>query len=171
MYRGLARRRFEPSIAVALSEGERTAVQQAAGQPSGPPVYFDPMLYPPPGSKRIDGTDQVNVAGAGVAAQLPGCTIQLDKGQIGVIDQIELFVDNPALITRAVWQIRVNGNPVPGFSALTMLFRAAASLARDFTAQRIQLPAGAKVEVFVTNVDGAARVFGAQLVGWQYRGV
>lgn len=158
---------FAAGVAVAPSPAEQRADQAAAGPLNE--VAFDAELYPPAGSRALILSDQQNIAGAGTVAALPGLSTRLDPGFGAVIRQMQIMADSPTLTTRALWRILVDGVPVPGVGAVTMLWRAASSLALSFDTLRVRVPAGAQIDVSVTNVDGVPRVFGAQLVGWTFK--
>jgi hypothetical protein len=135
----------------------------------GKTIEFPPELYPPENSKTILLTDVVtNLVGVGTIASPAGLALTLDTGEQGVIRGLEIFADNPTLTTSALWRIRVNGNPVQGLGNVTMIFRVASSLARDFDNLRVVIPPGGSVGVDIVNQDGAARTFGAQLIGWRW---
>lgn len=164
----IARSRFSPALALDLGPAERAAAATAQDASAAGSAAFPPHLYPPRGSRAIMGQDQLNVAGAGVAAILPGTAIVLDAGHIGVIDQIVIFADSPTLATRARWAILVNGVPAPGLGAISDIFALSSSQRLAFDKLGLMVGPGGRIEVAVTNLDGVGRVFGAQIVGWTY---
>lgn len=135
----------------------------------GTPLEFPPELFPPRDSRALVRTDTATLAGANSAASPAGLHVELQLGFVGVIRSIQIFADAPDLTTRALWRVRVNNAPVPGLEALTMIFRAASSIARDFDTIRVEIPDSGVVDVEIINVDGVPRVFGAQLVGWVWQ--
>lgn len=147
---------------------ERGAAERAADQAAAPPAavfVFDPALYPPAGSLPVVLTDVQQSAAAGVLA-FPGVAFKVPRGKRLVIDSAQLFADSPALDTRATWALLVDGIPIAGLHALTMIFRVATSQASTFDRLRALVAGGAGLSAIVTNVDGAPRLYGVQLVGW-----
>lgn len=162
---GARARQWDPSIS--LVAGPRPQADTAAG--STPAIALDPYLFPPPGSRTLFASDQANIAGAGTSLSLPGCKVQLEKGWCGVVRALQIEADAPVKATRARWSVNVNGKPAAGLNALALLWRDAASDARDLDNLRVELPDNALVEVVVTNIDGVARIYGAQLIGWLFK--
>lgn len=158
-YRGRA---WASTIAVAVQPAEREQRQAAEASAAGG-LTLDGELYPPPGSAPLILGDQALSPGLGQQVLF---SRKLAKGQEAALRQLTVLVDSPILATRATWQVLVNGVVVPGLDAVSMLFRAASSLAVSFDTLRVKVPDGGSIAVAVTNVDGAPRVYGAQLVGW-----
>jgi hypothetical protein len=160
-------RRFAQSIPLDVSSREQAVSSQQAAQPALPNQYnFDPMLYPPPGARIVVLTDYWVSAVAGSNAP-PLLSRRVDRGNVHVIDAINIFADSPILSTRATWQIRIDG--VPATDPLTMIFRAASSLSLSFDRLRLLAKSEQLVDVLITNIDGAAKTFAAQLTGWTYQ--
>jgi hypothetical protein len=160
-------RRFSESVPLGVSPLERATSSQQAVTPTLPNQYnFDPMLYPPPGARIVVNTDYWVSAAAGNNAPAL-LSRRVDRGYVHVIDAINIFADSPILSTRATWQIRIDG--VPATDPLTMIFRAASSLSQTFDRLRLLAKSEQLVDVLITNVDGAAKTFAAQLSGWTYQ--
>jgi hypothetical protein len=163
---GARRRSFSSSVLLEVRPDERVASDASA--PMGGSSQYPWHREPPPGAVPLFGTDQVNNPGpAGNVVLLPGTLIQIPRGSIGVISSVQVFAEAPVLATRATWAILVNGVPAPNLGKLTDLFSAASSQRREFKDLGLITPEGANIQVSVTNLDGAARIYGAQLVGWR----
>jgi hypothetical protein len=63
------------------------------------------------------------------------------------------------------WQLRINGNPVPNWSDVRM-FSTAASFRSVDDDPYIILPAGATVDVLITNNTATAHRIGCSYTGW-----
>ncbi len=150
-------------------DGGAPSVLGLKGRKRGAPLEFPSELFPPADSRALILTDVVTLAGAGVSATPAGLSIQLPLGVVGVIRDIQIFADAPDLNTRATWRVRINGAVVQGLENLTMIFRAASSIARDFDTMRVEIPDNGLIDVQITNIDGAPRVYGAQLIGWTWQ--
>jgi hypothetical protein len=157
-----------PSASYDLHAGPPRLIGGTGRGDDGMAVKFPAELYPPADSRPIILTAQQTIAAAGSVTPA-ALTRQLPLGWVGVIRSLEIFADSPLVATRALWQLQINGAPVFGMEAVTMIFRDAASLARDFDNLRIAIPDNATISVQITNVDGAPRLYGAQLVGWEYQ--
>jgi hypothetical protein len=153
-----------------LASGAPDVIGVGGRRAKGTPLEFPAELFPPRDSRALVLTDTVNLAGgAGTSAKPAGLHTKLELGFVAIIRSIQIFADAPDLTTRATWRILINGAPVAGLENLTMIFRAASSIARDFDTLRVEVPDGAEVDVQITNVDGVPRIYGAQLVGWQWQ--
>ncbi len=130
-------------------------------------MQLDPYLFPPPAAQFLFGTDLQPSVGAGTVTQLPGCSLNLSQGQVGVINAITILLDQVTISSNVVWTIFVNGAPVPNFNNLRVIPRSGAAAVSDqFTPVRLELPPGATLTMQALNKDGAPYNLGAQLFGW-----
>jgi hypothetical protein len=159
------RRTFAQGVATTAGAPERPADQ--AGAPPAAVMSFDPALYPPAGAQPVVLTDTLQSPGVGVLL-FANAGMKVPLGKRLVIDSVQLFADSPMNDTRATWRLAVDAVPLPGLAALTMLFRGATSQASTFERLRVIVAGGRALSVSLTNVDGVARLFGVQLVGWMY---
>lgn len=154
---------YGEGIALAIQPHERVQAQQATSAGTG--MELDPYLYPPHNSRTLLLTDKIATPGAGEVTSA-NLSVRLARGEVAAIRQLTLFANSPDDTTAATWRVTVNGVTVPGLAALTMIMRVASSLAFSLDTLRVEVPDGALIQVFITNVDGIPRTFGAQLVGW-----
>lgn len=136
---------------------------------SVPGAILDPFNFPPPGSTPIFLSDEQPSVGAGTITQLPNIKQAMDNNSIGVINSLTLLLDQIVLASAVFWTLTINGQPVPGVSALTVLGRSgAASVAPTINPLRIVVPPLGAIGAFVTNKDGNPYTVGLQVFGWYW---
>lgn len=140
----------------------------STGGTSGPAMFtaFPPEIYPPPGHVPFFRSATVDTAGAGTS-QPDDLVVDVPQGMWGVVRWLELFANAPDVAMVARWALLVDGTPVPGLGNLTIIGRAAGSVAKSMEVAALVRP-GSSVRMTITNVDGAPRLLGAQLQGWTY---
>jgi hypothetical protein len=82
-----------------------------------------------------------------------------------VIRGVSIYINNMLATTNVTWTVRVNNNPIPGYSGLSIFPRVAPFVGNSFDAEyRFEGPA--TVTVSFSNIDGGAYTVGAAISGW-----
>lgn len=144
------------------------------GVPIAPPVQkpntleLPPYLYPPFTSTAFNLADASATAGVGQIINPAGLVLEIPDNCYASINQIDLLLDGITAASQVFWRLLINGIPVPGWNALTILPRSgAASVNRGWGPQLgIKVPLGGIIGVQIQNFDGAAYTVGTQVYGW-----
>lgn len=153
-------------------QGGASPSQAALGagfQGNTPGLALDAFLYPPPNSQTLLGTDFQPSVGAGTLTALPATAITALAGQIGVVNSINILLDNITVTSNVVWQLLVGGVVAPGYSNLKIIPRSgAAAVSVIYSPVRVVLNPGVTAVLQAVNLDGAAYNIGGQLYGWMW---
>ena len=92
----------------------------------------------------------------------------LPANDIGWIREITIVVNDMLISTDVRFTVRIDGGPVPGFSALRLTPRAAASVSGTFTGEtmRIDVPDGGQIVLGAQVFDAGTYQLGASFRGW-----
>lgn len=121
-------------------------------------------LYKPPTGMDVNNLGQVDFISPGVQ-KLDDCKLQLDQNQMGIIREIDIYIDNMAVTSDITFAFLVNGSPIPGYGKIPVFPRTAVSVSAGFDTF-IYLTAGALLEVTATVGDSGAYLVGVGYQGW-----
>jgi hypothetical protein len=140
------------------------------GQPTQPaPVVFPPEFLQFPGSVPFNRTGSAQTAGPNGKWAVPASIgMQVPPNNIGVVNSLEVGINNMTLATNIVFALRINRQPVQGFDSITLIPRVAAYVGSVFAPIYVLIPQGAFVDVMITVVDNATYLVGASFYGWYY---
>jgi len=130
-----------------------------------------PTVERPPSATdfNLDATLTGRNAG-NTPAEFSGLTFKIPSANVGVIRSFSILA-NTLLVTSDVrWTLFFDQSPVPGWSGLTILPRAAGSVERSWTPEEtfIPIPEGAEVRMSVEVLDAGTYQVSAGLHGWYY---
>lgn len=133
-------------------------------------IVFPPRIEKIPTSADFNVADYAMAVPAGVGGTVTSATLAftLPATMVGWLQQVFLYVLSPLATTSLSWSVRINGGPVPGFTALRNPPGAANFLLITTNDVRVRLPQSCVVDVQITNVDGAAITAGGLLAGWYH---
>lgn len=129
-------------------------------------IYL-PDVLPIPEAQLFNVQGNVDSPGAETDVLIPNVTVQLPAGSIGVIRGLSIYVNDMLQTTDVQFTLRFDGNPVNGFSRLSMFPRLAPSVSNGFDTL-IRVPMGVAITVTYTNVDGGVYKVGASFSGWSW---
>lgn len=131
-------------------------------------LELPPQLYPPWNAIAFNLAANTPITGVNAQFQPAGLQLDIPDNCYGAINQIDLLLDGILPTSNVFWRLLINGNPLPGWNALTILARSgAASVNRGWGPQLgIQVPLGGTVGMQISDVDGASYTAGAQIYGW-----
>lgn len=143
-----------------------TPVRGVAGP--GDSGLFPPHLYPPPGSVPVFLADKGASNAAGVLIPA-GLKYKCREGWRTVVRVLEIFADPLTLASQLTWAVLVDGVPVKGLGAISVLPRTADSYSEVLDQWSFTVPEGRTLTVQITNGDGGTyNWLGAKLEGWTY---
>ncbi len=133
-------------------------------------LQLPPHLYPPETARSFNLAVNVGITGAGTRVTPPELSQRMPKNCYGTVAGIDFDLDGIVITSRVFWTVLVNGSPVQGFNALTVLGRnGAASVSRSVgagAALGILVPIGGLVSVSILDADGGTYTAGTQVYGW-----
>jgi hypothetical protein len=138
------------------------------GKPLPAEVRFPDHYSPPADANTFTKTDFYASAGNDSnigALATPNLVIQLPQDSVGVIRDFSRYMNDMVATDSVIWTLRINGNPVPNWSSVTMFPRVAA-FASSGDDPYILLPSGAIVDVLIVNGTVTAHKIGASFYGW-----
>jgi hypothetical protein len=149
-----------------VAAGGPTQQQATAATPPAI-VAYPPYERAGPDSVPLVLQGDAALNGVGNAVDPVALQVQLPANRRARIASFGQFLDGPLSSTIVQWTLFINDVPVPGLAGISVLGRAAGSLARDLDVF-VLVPAGARIRVRITDVDGAPIRAGATLGGWTY---
>jgi hypothetical protein len=131
-------------------------------------ILLPPQLFPPENAISLNLSANQAIVGAGAVFTPSALSTRIPPNCYGVISSIDLVLDAIVLTSDVRWSLLINGVPVAGWNAITILGRdGAASVSKTWEGPlRIMIPLGGTVGVRIVDVDGGAYVAGTQLYGW-----
>lgn len=150
--------------------GQPGQVLDQQGRPLPAMVRFPDHYSPPEDANTFTKTDFYASAGndSNVGAlATPNLILALPQDSVGVIRDFSRYVNDIVATDDITWQLRINGNPVPNWSAVKIFPRAAAFVGSGDDPY-VLLPAGAIVDVLITNATATAHKLGAAFFGWYW---
>lgn len=134
---------------------------------------FSRLIFPPRIEKLPGSTDfrvqnyQVALAGV-VGAVANGPTFRVPQGQVGWLQNNEVYVLAPTGTTLFSMQIRINDGPVPGYDNIQMPPGIANFVRSGDDDMHIRIPNGGLVSIVFTNLNATALTVGGLLQGWYH---
>lgn len=155
-----------PTDIQARVRGDVRPPQQFGRMPMVLSVHL-PWVMPIPDSQEIAVLGYEDTTGVGDTGTIANTEYTLGQGNIGVLRSFSVYIDDMTTATDVTFSLRINGAPAPGYGAIKMFPRLAASVSNSFDCMLI-LPVKAKVEVVFLNTDGGAYKVGAGFNGWEH---
>lgn len=134
---------------------------------TGAIMFFPPEVFPIPGAQEFDVFTFANSPGAGTITPA-ALQFQLPQGFVARIAVATAGIDNMTNVTNVVFSLRVNGARAFGPAGGYQLFPGVAARATSSVDTYVMVPAGALVDVAITNIDGAAYTVGFGFSGWMW---
>lgn len=152
----------------------RTIPVRGGGSVIAPPltkagtVFTDPGLAPPESQQSFNLDFNQAITGANTTYAPAQLQYKIPDNCYGFIQAITLLLNGITLSSNVLWQLQINGVPVQGFNAMTILGRdGAASVTKAYDSPlRIAIPVGGQVSIVITNVDGASYTAGTSVYGY-----
>ncbi len=140
----------------------------AAGSGAGVSSIFPPHLFPPLGAQIVFKQGRGDVTGIAPIVTPAALDFVVPVGRIFVLANAQPMILAPLDASDVVWRILVNGYPVPGFDALSIQMRAAASLSETFSPIGAMVQEEQRVSVQIEARDGQAYTVAMQYYGWHF---
>jgi hypothetical protein len=134
--------------------------------PPEQPVRFPDHYSPPEDATTFTFTSFFDSGGNDQNVPA-GLQFQLPPDSEGVIRDFSRYINDMIATDAVVWQFRINGNPVPQWGNVTMFPRVVAFGASGDDPY-ILVPAGALLDILISNNTATAHKLGAGYYGWYW---
>lgn len=137
--------------------------------PQGQVLIPAPEVLPHPSARDFYdfGTQAAQTAAMGIIVL---AQFQVPSQRVAVVRDIVLNVNNMIATTSIFWRLRQNGALLPGYGAMTLAGRAAASVASSTSPDStlIRISEGALLTLESEVIDAGAYGVSASFHGWHY---
>jgi hypothetical protein len=123
-------------------------------------------VFPIPGAQEFFRSADFSSPAAGFVSPA-GLQLQLPPGTVARIATFAYGLINMTTTTNLTWALLIGGVPASGYEARRIFARNLPAITVQEDAY-IRVPAGARISVTLTNVDGAAYTAYAAFAGWMY---
>ncbi len=134
-------------------------------------MIFPPRIEKLAQSQDFSVTDYAMILPAGVGSTITSAALrfQVPQGQIGWLQEWDLYALTPTAGLSAQWTIRINGAPVPGFDTKQNPPGTAFFYLIGDDEMRIRLPNNCVLDLLITNLNANGPwTVGGDLAGWYH---
>lgn len=130
-------------------------------------VRFPDYYSPPADATSFTRTDWWDSPAAVGTNSPAGLQFQLPEGQVGIIRNFALYVNDMVAADLIDWTLRINEAGVPNWNAVKM-FPTLASFRTVSDDPFVFVPESGKIDVLINNASGLAKRIGANYYGWYW---
>ncbi|MGH3589536.1 MAG: hypothetical protein ACRDRF_00665 [Pseudonocardiaceae bacterium] len=130
---------------------------------------YPPWVFKLPMSQDINANQFASVLPAVVGATVTPVTFTIPETTVGWEQIFGIFILSPTALQDITFSLRVNGGPVQGWDNIKFPPGVANFVVQNFADLQVRIPNGGKVDVVVTNNNGAGPfTVGAKIAGWYH---
>jgi len=151
--------------------GQRGLVETPHGPALAPPPKGQPIVFPwwqweMPGSSDWELNALNFTAAASVTTAVPGFSLVISKGNVGVLTLLTVTVLNPTTTLDLRFRLMLDGGPVVGWSNIYLPPLSATAFVKDYNGIVLRMSENQTLTAVVTEASGAPYVCSLQARGW-----